>query len=216
VGHWNAIDGRNDWQDFDTAVIFGLPYRDKIWSANTFMALRGLQTNDWLNNEGDRPFKQYRDVRKALEIGRLTVEIVQAVNRVRSRRVIDAEGNCSPVDVFIMLPDDETGRSIIEGIEKEMTGIKVIEWDYARHSTVKRKVRRSNFAEALEAFAKVMPVGRQSATDVRNFLKMSRRTFMTLAEQLRDTGSDLAKALAEHGVRYETSINGGAAYLVKE
>jgi hypothetical protein len=28
VGHWNAVDGRNDWADCDTAVIFGLPYPD--------------------------------------------------------------------------------------------------------------------------------------------------------------------------------------------
>ena len=29
VAHWNAIDGRNDWNDHDAAVIFGLPYRDQ-------------------------------------------------------------------------------------------------------------------------------------------------------------------------------------------
>jgi hypothetical protein len=214
VGHWHAIDGRNDWRDFDTAVIFGLPYRDKIWSANTFMALKGLQNNAWLNNEGDRPFKHYRDIRKSLEIGRLIVEIVQAINRVRSRRVVDHLGNCDPVDVFLMLPHDETGRGIEAGIEVEMPGIKVIDWEYAKHSTVKRRVRRSNFAEALVAFAKAMPDGRQSASDVRNFLKMSRETWMRLAADLRDAGSELAKKLADYGVRYEASPR-SASYLVK-
>ena len=134
TGHWHAIDGRNDWRDFDTAVIFGLPYRDKIWSANTFMAFQGLQNTAWLNSEGDRPFKTYRDIRKSPEVGRPIVEIVRAINRVRSRKVVDGAGNYSPVDVFIMLPNEETGSAIVEGIEKEMTGIKVIDWDYARHS----------------------------------------------------------------------------------
>src|SRR5262249_27105716 len=155
-----------------------------IWSANVFMAIQGLQTNAWLNNEGDRPFKNYRDIRKALEIGRLVVEIVQAINRIRSRKVVDGDGNCDPVDVFIMLPNDETGRSIVEGIKTEMPGINVMDWDYAKQSTVKKKVRRSNFEEALAALAQVMPSGRMSATDVRNFLKMSRATWITLAEQL--------------------------------
>ena len=30
VAHWGAVDGRNDWADYDTGVIFGLPYRDRI------------------------------------------------------------------------------------------------------------------------------------------------------------------------------------------
>jgi hypothetical protein len=90
-------------KDFDTAVIFGLPYRDKAWSANTFMALRGLQNDSWLNADGDRPFGKYQDIRQALEIGRKVVEVVQAINRVRSRKVVDAAGNCSPVDAFMLL-----------------------------------------------------------------------------------------------------------------
>lgn len=43
VAHWGAIDGQNVWQDHDAVVIFGLPYRDKTWSANTFMAFQGVQ-----------------------------------------------------------------------------------------------------------------------------------------------------------------------------
>lgn len=46
VGHWMAIDGRNDWKDYDTAVILGLPFRDTIWANNAFMAIKGVQTND--------------------------------------------------------------------------------------------------------------------------------------------------------------------------
>ena len=42
VTHWGAIDGKNDWQDFDTVVIAGIPYRDIVWANNTFMAIRGL------------------------------------------------------------------------------------------------------------------------------------------------------------------------------
>ena len=81
---------------------------------------------------------------------------------------------------------------------------------------MKRKVRRSNFAEASEASAKVMPAGRMSASDVRNFLKMSRATWMHLVEDRRLAGSELAKKLAEHGVRYEVAVNGTSAYLVKD
>ena len=30
VANWGAIDGKNDWEDHDIAVIFGMPYRDEI------------------------------------------------------------------------------------------------------------------------------------------------------------------------------------------
>jgi hypothetical protein len=43
VGHWGAIDGRNDWQDHDTAVLIGLPYRDEVWATNAFFSLQGVQ-----------------------------------------------------------------------------------------------------------------------------------------------------------------------------
>jgi len=215
-GHWNAIDGRNDWKDFDTAVIFGLPYRDRIWSANVFMAIFGAQSTEWLNGTVERKFRTYRDIRKALEVGRLVVEIVQAINRVRSRRVIDADGNCAPVNVFVLLPDDETGQKIVEGIKDEMPEIKVTDWDFAKRSTSRRQIKRSNYGEALRVHARVMVPGRYSATSVRTDLRMSRATWFRLAEELRAPGSDLARDLAEIGVRYVPGIAGSAAYLTKD
>src|SRR6202012_805876 len=34
VGHWGAVDGRNDWQHCTVAVIYGLPYMDKRRAIN--------------------------------------------------------------------------------------------------------------------------------------------------------------------------------------
>lgn len=31
VAHWGAIDGKNDWNEHDTAVILGMHYRDRVW-----------------------------------------------------------------------------------------------------------------------------------------------------------------------------------------
>src|SRR5262245_4822082 len=90
VAHWGAIDGRNDWNDYDTVVIFGLSYRDKVWSTNTFFALQGLQDNRWL----EQPvWGRYADVRQEMQRRQLTVSVIQAINRVRCRRVIDSSGN---------------------------------------------------------------------------------------------------------------------------
>ena len=214
VGHWGAIDGRNEWQDYDTAVIFGLPYRDRTWSANTFMALRGLQTTEWLNSEGDRPFQQYKDIRHSLEVGQLIVSIVQAVNRVRCRRVIDAQGNCPTTDVFLLLPGDDTGRQVLAGIEAEMPGIKVVPWVYTE---AKRKPRKSNHEEALIRFAKVMGDGKRSASEIRQQLRYPSTPWKRLVASMKDTASNLYQRLAEAGVRYETyrTSQTQRAFLVK-
>ena len=216
VGHWNALDGRNDFRDCDTVVIFGLLYRDKVWSANTFMALQGLQDNDWLNSEGDRPFQGYRDVRHSLEVGHLVVSVVQAINRVRCRKVTDEQGNCDTTDVFLLLPNDTTGKEIIEGIRAEMPGIDVLDWDYSKTSGTTRKPRKSNHKDALVAFARGMQAGRKAATVVMRELGMSRQTFMNLMTQLKDRASGLAREMAGAGVRYQTDGPGMPAFLVKD
>jgi hypothetical protein len=205
VGHWNAIDGRNDWQQHDAVVIFGLPYRDKVWSANTFMALRGLQDTEWLNSDGDRPFENYRDVRQALEVGHIVVSVVQAINRVRCRRVVDQHGNCEPTDVFLLLPDDATGRAILSGIKVEMPGVNIEPWHYAKASGITRKPRKSNHGEALIRYVRIMQEGKRAAGEVMRDLGMSRRTFMNLVSDLKEQTSGLAMALAEAGVRYVTT-----------
>ena len=88
VGHWGAIDGRNDWMDFDVAVLFGLSYRDHIWANNAFMAFRGLQDDEWLRQPR---YQDYDDVRQMMQERQLAVSIIQAINRVQCRKVIDEQ-----------------------------------------------------------------------------------------------------------------------------
>jgi hypothetical protein len=214
VGHWGAIDGRNDWQTYDTAVIFGLPYRDRVWSANTFMALCGPQSTEWLNSDGDRPFQQYRDIRHSLEVGQLVVSVVQAMNRTRNRKVIDEQGNCLPTDIFLLLPGDKTGKEILAGITDEMPDIKVVEWSYGEAKT---KPRRSNYEEALVRYASVMIRGRKAVSDVRSDLGISPTTWERLRVQAKDIGTSHYQRLIAEGVRYEAdgTGRGNRAYLIK-
>jgi len=203
VGHWNAVDGRNDWQDYDTAVIFGLPYRDQTWSANVFMALRGLQSTEWLQSE-ERPFRQYKDVRHSLDVGQMTVQVVQAINRVHCRRVVDEQGNCPKTDVFLLLPADKVGRDILAGINREMPGIQVVEWKYQTGNTT---VKKSNHAESLMRYAAVMEPGQKSASDVKRELGISSTQWERLVIGMKDSNCTLAQTLASHGVRYTVAAN---------
>jgi hypothetical protein len=127
-GHWGAVDGCNTWQDCDTALILGLPYRPQTWATNMFCALQGSQDDAWLRSP---EWKQYKNVRREMEQRQMSVSIIQAINRIRSRAVIDEEGRCPSADIFIILPEDAMGTAILDDIRADMPGLDVRTWDFA-------------------------------------------------------------------------------------
>ena len=202
-GHWKAVDGSNEWRDCDAAVIFGLPYLPDSWSPNVFMACQGPQSTQWLRADGERPYSRHADIRRALRVGAMTVSLVQAINRVRCRKVIDVDGNCESTDVYILLPDQRLSDELLDGIKREMPGIKVVNWQYGG---AKRTARRSKHGEALKAYLENMRPGRQSAGTVTQVLGISRATFRRLINR-----SDVGLAMGEAGVVYEVQRTGRGA-----
>jgi len=213
TGHWGAVDGSNDYRDCDTAVIFGLPYRPNTWSANVFMALEGPQATEWLQESDKRSWKGYEDIRKSLKNGQIITSIIQAINRVRCRKVTDPEGNCPDTDIYLMLPDDGIAEEILEGIKKEMPWIKTREWNF---SSAKRQVKRSNHESALSKFIINMNIGRQAISIVKKTLGMSSTTCETLIKKMRDERSDLYKAMTKVGAKYISEGPGKRAFITKE
>ena len=149
TGHWGKVDGSNEWKDCNTAVIFGLPYRPDTWSANVFMACQGPQETEWLRGE-ERSFNGHVDIRQSLKTGQMIVDIVQAINRVQCRKVIDDQGNCPETDIYMLLPKGHLAEEILQGIRHEMPEINIIEdWDYLSQKHKQKRPRRSNHESAL-------------------------------------------------------------------
>jgi hypothetical protein len=214
VAHWGAIDGKNDWNDYDTVVIFGLSYRDPIWATNTFFALQGLQDNRWL----ERPsWGDYTDVRREMQRRQLTVSVIQAVNRVRCRRVIDENGNCPPTDVFIVLPNGADGDAILSHLQEEMPDVRVASWDFEMDGPQER-VRRGSSHEALVAMMANRLPGETPMSFIKSELSLSLSAVKDLQGVLRDDDHHLTKSLAHLGVRYLTTGKGrgSRAYLLKQ
>jgi hypothetical protein len=206
--HWGKVDGRNLWKDCDTCVVFGLPYLPDTWTANTFMAYQGPQGTEWLRAEGAIPFKGHQDIRQALKLGKMVTDVVQAVNRVRSRKVVDERGNCPPTDVYVMLPNDQIANELIRGITIHMPGIKVTEdWDYLSQR-VKKRLRKSNFELALIKHLENMPVGSQSKGQVQKMIGGGKDTMDNMVAKAKDPNSELYKAMAEFGVKLESRREG--------
>jgi hypothetical protein len=215
VGHWGAIDGRNEWADFDTAVIFGLPYRDKIWSTGLFFAVQGPQDDEWLSNPA---WKKYADVRQTMEQRQLSVSIIQAINRIRCRKTIDRRGRSLPADIFVVLPKDKTGDAILRDIEADMPELNVTPWEFTLDGPKVRRARKGTAHESLIALMTRRMPGEISISHVRRELGISEEGLKKLRSALRDKMHNTTNALSALGVRYEVrgAGRGAKSYLVKE
>jgi hypothetical protein len=124
VAHWNAIDGRNVWRDYDTIVVINLPWAKASLDLSTYMAVHGVELDDEGLNAPPDEVKVIRESRIAAALG-------QAMGRIRLRRMVSAEGTCEPCDIFVRFPHwslrADTDR-MVERVQDVLTGIQVLEW----------------------------------------------------------------------------------------
>lgn len=205
VGHWGAIDGRNTWQDFDTAVILGLPYRPQTWATNMFCALQGAQNDKWLQSP---EWKQFKNVRKEMEQRQMSVSVIQAINRICCRHVIDAEGHCPTADIFIVLPQDAMGDAVLDDIKADMPGIKVKSWDFALDPAKEKKPRIESSHSRLIDYMSKRGAGPVSLSTVQHDLQLS--SVKKLRETLNNGEHPTTQALREMGVNYIPGIGRGS------
>lgn len=214
IGHWGKVDGSNAWKDFDTAVIFGLPYRDQVWSNDTFFALQGFQDDDWFN---DPQWKTYSDVRRVMRQRQLSVSVIQAIGRIRLRRVVDTHGNCPPADVFIVLPTTKEGDEVLQDIVTDLPGLKVADWDFSMDGPKVRKPRTGSPRASLIAYMEQRLPGTVSMSKMASDLSFDAGKREKVRDQLSKPSSALSEALRAIGVEYrrEGSGRGAKSFLVK-
>lgn len=211
VGHWGAVDGRNTWQDFDTAVILGLPYMPRTWATNMFCALQGAQDDKWLQSP---EWKHFKNVRKEMEQRQMSVSVIQAINRICCRHVIDAEGHCPPADIFIVLPQDAMGDAILEDIKVDMPGIVVKPWDFSLDPAKEKRPRAGSSHVRLIEYMRNATVGAVSLSIIQHALQLS--SVKKLRETLNNGEHPTTQALIEMGVSYIPGVGRGSkSFLVK-
>ena len=215
VNHFGNIDGSNEWRDYDTLVIYGLPHRPPTCPVNLFMAFKGVQSTEWLRNRGKRPFGKHPDIRAAIEIGQLTTDIVQAINRIRCRRVKDAQGNCPTATVFLTLPAGYRGKQILAGIRREMPGIRVGVWELNKGAS--KPVRGKKHDKALISFFNTTQPGTFSTTEIRKHLQIPQRSFERFLKGIRtgDSGNPIVSAMRGNRVSYTPGGRGKPGYFKK-
>jgi hypothetical protein len=208
LGSWGKINGSNKWRAYDTAAIFGLFHRPDRWSDLLFSTLQGPQSTEWLQNEGARRWKEYRDIKAAIITGQLVSDCVQAVNRIRVRHVIDETGGCPPANIYIMLPRGAKGDELLKGIEAQMPGVTVTEWNYTGS---KKRVRKSDGETAMIHAISCLEPGRTAAGSLMNTVGISKPTFLKYTDRIvkGDLIDPLVKAMADNGIIFQPAGAGG-------
>jgi hypothetical protein len=205
VGHWGNIDGSNEWMRCDTAVVCGLRTMPSTWTANTYFALQGVTDTAWLQSK-KRPFRDHPDVRSALRVGQTITEVVQAINRIQCRRVIDPEGNCLETAVFILLPDGPCGDTVLKGITGMMQGIVIKPWiiEGFQAKTTKngRPGGKGKAQQAILNYLQNMPYAEIGKSTLRDETNVSDAALKRFVADAKTESTDLAKSLGTLGVSF--------------
>ena len=125
LGHFNALTGVNNYRDCNTLYIFGILHKPKpVYTDLHTLSVRGL---DCFNDN-----QVVKDERTEMEYSLISCDIVQMINRVSCRRVIDAEGNCPDTKVYLTLPKNNAlANIIISNIQIQMPGIVIKDdWEF--------------------------------------------------------------------------------------
>jgi hypothetical protein len=215
VAWWGAVDGSNEWAHCDVAVIFGLPYMDPRRAINNVFAVSGPQDDAWL--QSPPVYDQTANVLDVMMQRDVSASVVQAINRIRCRRVKDSEGRCDKADVYIVLPKDWRGDAILDDIRMNMPGIDVAPWDFEPDGPKAYAPRSSSAAEGVIGLMRDRKPGPVLLSYVQRELSLSRRQLARLKEDLAKATSKITTALRELGVIYKVEGRGRGAkgYLVK-
>jgi hypothetical protein len=217
TAYWGKIDGSNLWQNCDSIVIYGLNHLPPEYAPNIFFALQGVpETDDWFADSSQRNFMGYEDIKKEIVHSRMCVDIIQSINRVQCRKVIDTKGNCKPTDIYILLPYRELANTILKTIKNAMPNIMIKnDWHYKR---VKTRVRASESEDAIATYFRDMKKGEVTPVDICDSIKMSIKTLQRhIKKAQNDPESVVAKAMEEAGIRYTVKQEGRVrkAYFIK-
>nr|WP_152997422.1 hypothetical protein [Methylobacterium sp. GXS13] len=198
TAHYGNITGKNDWYKGSTVVIFGLPYLNPIVPTQICAALLPRSANAETHRLDDN-FLDRASVSSKLIASYNVIEVIQAINRVRCRQMVDANGGCEPTDVFILCQKGEAGEDLIAQLIDEMPGVVVREWELKASSRKTKTTPSAN--KVLKALSSLAP-GEHLSSEVRKMADVSSTSYSRFVQELSRPNSEMAKTVRGYGVTY--------------
>ena len=181
VGYWGAVDGSNAWADCDVAVIYGLFWQDPTRPINNVFAIDGPKDASWLKSPQHGP---HENILAVISQKYVSASVIQAINRICIRRVIDEQGRCAKADVYIVLPKDWRGDAILQDIHASMPGLRQVAWDFEPDGPKVYAPRTNSVAQAVIEMMRTRQPGQTPLSYIRTQLSLTQRQFGRLKEDL--------------------------------
>ena len=213
VTHWGNLDGSNEWRDCNIVVVFGISFLPGYWSASQYFSLVEKP------KKGFSKDMSLKAIRKELQNSKILTDIIQGINRIQSRTVIDEAGNCPPCGCFILLSSHHGPLNgyLLEGIKASLPGVKIQQdWDF---TLTAKRVKVSDAEKALMSSIRCM--GQNSRVSRRALeidLGISRQKMDDMVSKLKDEKSPLHQAMIAAKVQYRIQRDGRSqrGYFIKE
>ena len=153
IDHFGNLNGKNNYKEHTMLYIFGTFFKpDSVFTDIQALSTRG--NVDCFNNTDE-----VIEERKLLKNSNISAELIQAINRISCRSIVDSDGNCQKCSIYLQLPVDKVLAGLImKYIQKEMPGINIHDW----HSDLKKSKkpgRKSTYENEFVAALKSIPVG---------------------------------------------------------
>jgi len=213
VAHWNKIDGRNDWRDFETLVIATLPYATASLDLNTWMAVNGAELDDEALNAPPDEVKLVRE-------NRIAAQLAQAMGRIRLRTMTKPDGTCEPCDIFLRLPNWRymvDADRILEAVKRTLPGAQVLPWERATRKLPRAPKRTgARYDDAFLALVTQMTPGEvRYSDDIKQALGLrGKNAWARLSKAARTPGTRLHEAFAVLATIAEVPHDRGVALAV--
>ncbi len=205
--NWGKIDGRNDWADFDTAVILGLPYLDEATPISAYLACAVADGIDTTNLDFERVCK----LSPAFVESHIAKSVLQFVNRICTRKIVDPVGNCPHADIYLLAPSGRLSDALLSAVKQGMPGVGVSEWDIG---VAKRQPRANRADLRLLKFLKDAESRSYTKTELMKRLGIKPRTFEAASPKMQT--KEFEEKLAGMNAVYVCSIGRGKeAYFIK-
>ncbi len=131
IDHWGNLTGTNKYQYCNKIFLYGLNHK----SEEIHRSLHALIKSP---TEAFRDTEENNYEMKLLITSDLIAEVIQAINRILCRRVIDNKGNCDRADVYLtLLAGYDDAQIMMTSIKSEMLNIQTSAWNISEEDGVK-------------------------------------------------------------------------------
>jgi len=140
VDHWGNLTGTNKYNTCNKIIIYGLNHKPKEKHRSMHALIKSPELALLHTEENEMEFNE-------LVRSDIVAEVIQAINRIRCRNVIDSDGNCEPTDVFLTLPAHfGSSTEMMVAIKSEMHNINEVKWSVAKEDI--KTLERTSFMES--------------------------------------------------------------------